>query len=84
MSLLDSEHILSERTDYAVDAWAVEYANDFISKIRFMGSVDSLPKLTEDMIGEIYLLKCDDDLETYVVTSNNLGHLCWQQLNSTA
>lgn len=83
MSLLDSEHILNERADSAVNAWAVEYANDFISTIRFIGAVDSLPKLTEDMIGEVYLLKCNDNFETYIVTSRNSGQLCWQQLNST-
>lgn len=83
MSLLDSEHILNERADSAVNAWAVEYANDFVSNIRFMGAVDSLPRLTEDMIGEVYLLKCNDNLETYIVRSNNLGQLSWQQLNST-
>ena len=83
MSLLDSEYILNERSDSAVNAWAVEYANDFISTIRFVGTVDSLPKLTEDMIGEVYLLKCNDNFETYIVTSRNSGQLCWQQLNST-
>lgn len=83
MSLLDDEHILIKNTDHAVNAWAVNYANDFISNIRFMGAVDSLPKLTEDMIGEIYLLKCGSTMETYVVISNNLGQLCWRQLNST-
>lgn len=82
MSLLDNEHILSERSDSAVDAWAAEYANEFISKIRFIGAVDSLPKLTQDMIGEIYLLKCGSTMETYVAVSDNLGQLSWQQLNS--
>lgn len=83
MSLLDSEHILIERADFAVNAWAADYANELISNIRFMGAVDSLPKLTEGMIGEVYLLKCNDNLETYIVTSKNSGQLCWQQLNST-
>jgi len=83
MSLLDSEHILNERADSAVNVWAVDYANEFISNIRFIGVVDSLPRLTEDMIGEVYLLKCNDNLETYIVTSRNSGQLCWQQLNST-
>lgn len=85
MSLLDSEHILNERTDLAVNinTWAAEYANDFISNIRFMGAVNSLPKLSEDMIGEIYLLKYDDVLETYVAVSNNSGQLRWLQLNSS-
>ena len=81
MSLLDSEHILNERADSVVNAWAVDYANEFISNIRFMGAVDSLPKLTEDMIGEVYLLKRDDNLETYIATPRNSGQLCWQQLN---
>ena len=83
MSLLDDGFILSERADFAVNVWAADYANDFISNIRFMGAVDSLPKLTEGMIGEVYLLKCNDNLETYIVTSKNSGQLCWQQLNST-
>lgn len=83
MSLLDSEHILNERADSAVNTWAVEYANDFISTIRFIGVVDSLPKLTEGMIGEVYLLKCGSTMETYVAVSNNSGQLSWQQLNST-
>ena len=83
MSLLDDGFILSERANFAVNAWAADYANDFISNIRFMGAVDSLPKLTEGMIGEVYLLKCNDNLETYIVTSKNSGQLCWQQLNST-
>ena len=83
MSLLDDGLILIERADFAVNAWATDYANDFISNIRFMGAVDSLPKLTEGMIGEVYLLKCDDDLETYIVTSKNSGQLCWMSLNST-
>lgn len=83
MSLLDDGFILNERADFAVNAWAADYANDFISNIRFMGTVDSLPRLTEDMIGEVYLLKCNDNLETYIVTSKNSGQLCWQQLNST-
>lgn len=82
MSLLDNEHILSERSDSAVDAWAAEYANDFISNIRFVGTVDSLPRLVEGMMGEIYLLKCGSTMETYVVISDNLGRLSWQQLNS--
>lgn len=83
MSLLDSEHILIERADFAVNAWAADYANKFISNIRFMGAVDSLPKLTEGMIGEVYLLKCNDNLETYIVTSKNSGQLCWMLLNNT-
>ena len=83
MSLLDEGFILNERADFAVNAWAADYANDFISNIRFMGVVDSLPRLTEDMIGEIYLLKCGSIMETYVVISDNLGQLSWQQLNST-
>ena len=83
MSLLDDGFILNERADFAVNAWAADYANDFISNIRFKGTVDSLPRLTEDMIGEVYLLKCNDNLETYIVTSKNSGQLCWQQLNST-
>lgn len=83
MSLLDEGFILCERVDLAVNAWVADYANDFISNIRFMGAVDSLPRLTEDMIGEIYLLKCGSTMETYVVISNNLGQLSWQQLNST-
>ena len=83
MSLLDDGFILNERADFAVNAWTTDYANDFISNIRFMGTVDSLPRLTEDMIGEVYLLKCNDNLETYIVTSKNSGQLCWQQLNST-
>ena len=83
MSLLDSEYILNERADFAVNAWVTDYANDFISNIRFMGAVDSLPRLTEDMIGEIYLLKYESTMETYVAALNNLGQLSWQQLNST-
>ena len=83
MSLLDEGFFLCERTDLAVNAWITDYANDFISNIRFMGAVDSLPRLTEDMIGEIYLLKCGSIMETYVVISDNLGQLSWQQLNST-
>lgn len=83
MSLLDSEYILNERADFAVIAWSVDYANEFISNIRFIGSVDSLPKLTEDMIGEVYLLKCDNVLETYIAVSNNSGQLSWRQLSST-
>ena len=83
MSLLDDGFILNERADFAVNAWAADYANDFISNIRFMGVVESLPKLTEDMIGEVYLLKCDDNLETYIVTSKNSGQLGWMLLNST-
>lgn len=82
MSLLDSEYILNERADFAVNAWVTDYANDFISNIRFMGAVDSLPRLTEDMIGEIYLLKYESTMETYVAALNNLGQLSWQQLNS--
>lgn len=82
MSLLDEEHILSECADSAVNAWAVDYANEFISNIRFMGSVDALPKLSKDMVGEIYLLKCNNNLETYVVVSNNMGEMCWHLLNS--
>lgn len=83
MSLLDDSFILNERADFAVNAWAAEYANDFISTIRFVGTVDSLPKLTEGMIGEVYLLKCGSTMETYVAVSNNSGQLSWQQLNST-
>lgn len=83
MSLLDDGLILIERADFAVNAWATDYANDFISNIRFMGAVDSLPKLTEGMIGEVYLLKCNDNLETYIVTSKNSGQLCWMLLNNT-
>lgn len=83
MSLLDNEHILSERSDSVVNVWAADYANEFISKIRFIGVVDSPPKLTQDMIGEIYLLKCGSTVETYVVISDNLGRLSWQRLNST-
>lgn len=83
MSLLDNEHILNERADFAVNAWAADYANELISNIRFMGAVDSLPKLTEGMIGEVYLLKCNDNLETYIVTSKNSGQLGWMLLNST-
>ena len=83
MSLLDEGFILSERVDLAVNAWAADYANDFISNIRFMGTVDSLPRLTENMIGEVYLLKCGSTMETYVAISDNLGQLSWQQLNST-
>lgn len=83
MSLLDEGFILCERVDLAVNAWMVDYANDFISNIRFMGTVDSLPKLTENMIGEIYLLKCGSIMETYVAISNNSGQLSWHQLNST-
>lgn len=82
MSLLDDDFVLWERTDLAVNAWAADYANDFISNIRFMGTVDSLPRLTEDMIGEVYLLKCDNVLETYIAISDNLGQLSWQRLNS--
>ena len=83
MSLLDDEYILIENTDRAVNAWSIKYADDFISNIRFMGAVDSLPRLTENMIGEVYLLKCGSTMETYVVISDNLGQLSWQQLNST-
>lgn len=83
MSLLDDGLILIERADFAVNAWATDYANDFISNIRFMGAVDSLPKLTEGMMGEVYLLKCNDNLETYIVTSKNSGQLGWMLLNST-
>ena len=83
MSLLDDGFILNERADFAVNAWTTDYANDFISNIRFMGTVDSLPRLTEDMIGEVYLLKCNDNLETYIVTSKNSGQLCWMLLNNT-
>ena len=82
MSLLDEEHILRECADSAVNAWAVDYANEFMANIRFMGSVDTLPKLSKDMIGEIYLLKCNDNLETYAAVSNNIGELSWQLLNS--
>ena len=82
MSLWDEEHILSEYADSAVDAWAVDYENELIANIRFMGSVDALPKLSKDMIGEIYLLKGNDNLETYAVVSNNIGELGWQLLNS--
>lgn len=83
MSLLDDGFILSERADFAVNVWAADYANDFISNIRFMGTVDSLPKLTEGMIGEVYILKSDEDIETYIVTSKNSGQLCWMLLNDT-
>ena len=83
MSLLDDSFILNERADFAVNAWATEYANDFISNIRFIGAVDSLPRLVEGMMGEIYLLKCGSTVETYVAVSDNLGQLSWQQLNST-
>lgn len=83
MSLLDDSFILNERADFAVNAWAAVYANDFMSNIRFMGAVNSLPRLTEDMIGEIYLLECGSTMETYVAVSNNSGQLSWQQLNST-
>ena len=82
MSLLDDDFILWERTDLAVNAWAADYANDFISNIRFIGTVDSLPRLTKDMIGEVYLLKCGNALETYIAISDNLGQLSWQRLNS--
>ena len=82
MSLLDEEHILSECADSAVNAWAVDYANEFISNIRFIGSVDTLPKLSKDMVGEIYLLKRNNNLETYVAVSNNMDELGWQLLNS--
>ena len=54
-----------------------------LSNIRFIGAVDFLPRLTEDMIGEVYLLKCGSTMETYVAISDNLGQLSWQQLNST-
>lgn len=83
MSLLDDGFILSERADFAVNVWVADYANDFISNIRFMGAVDSLPKLTEGMIGEVYILKSDEDIETYIVTSKNSGQLCWMLLNDT-
>lgn len=82
MSLLDSEHILNEQVDYAINAWVVNYANEFMSKIRFMGSVNALPKLSKDMVGEIYLLKGNDNLETYAAVSNNMDELSWQLLNS--
>lgn len=83
MSILDNESILSDRSDSAAIAWAAGYANEFISKIRFIGAVDSLPKLAQDMIGEVYLLKCGDNLETYVVVEDNLGRIKWMQLGST-
>lgn len=82
MSLLDEEHILSECADFAVNAWAVDYVREFMTNIRFMGSVDALPKLSKDMVGEIYLLKYNDNLETYAAVSNNMGELVWQLLNS--
>ena len=82
MSLLDEEHILSECADLAVNAWAVNYAREFMTNIRFMGSVDALPKLSKDIVGGIYLLKYNDKLETYVAVSNNIGELSWQLLNS--
>ena len=82
MSLLDEGSILCERADLAVNAWAVDYANEFIANIRFMGSVDALPKLSKDMVGEIYLLKHNNNLETYVAVSNNMGEMCWHLLNS--
>ena len=82
MSILDEGFILCERADLAVNARAADYADDFISNIRFMGTVDSLPRLTEDMIGEVYLLKYDNVLETYIAISDNLGQLSWQRLNS--
>ena len=82
MSLLDEEYILSECADLAVNAWAVDYAREFMTNIRFMGSVDALPKLSKDMVGEIYLLKGNDNLETYAAVSNNMDELSWQLLNS--
>lgn len=82
MSLLDEEHILRKCADFAVNAWVVDYANEFMTNIRFMGSVDTLPKLSKDMVGGIYLLKYNDNLETYAAVSNNMGELSWQLLNS--
>jgi hypothetical protein len=82
MSLLDEEHILNKRAEDAVNAWMVDYVNEFMTKIRFMGSVDALPKLSKDIVGGIYLLKCNDNLETYAAVSNNMGELSWQLLNS--
>ena len=80
MSLLDGEHILNERSDSTVTAWAADYANEFISKMRFMGTVDSLPRLSEDMVGEVYLLKSDEDIETYIAIEDNLCRLSWRLL----
>ena len=77
MSILDTDTI-EERSDKAIIDWMMGPMKlEDPSIIRFLGSFDSLPKLTADMLGGIALT---NETEAYMAIQTNGGELRWMGL----
>lgn len=86
MSLLDT-HNTEERFEDGIGAWIGSishgFGEEFSTQIRFVGIYESLPKLTDDMVGSVVLLQCEPYLESYIAVRNSYGRLSWSRLNYT-
>ena len=77
MSLLDTDTI-EERVDKALIDWLMSPMKlEDTSIIRFLGSFDSLPTPTIDMLGGIALT---NETQAYMAIQTNGGELRWMRL----
>ena len=77
MSILDTDTI-EERSDKAIIDWLMGPMKlEDPSIIRFLGSFDSLPTPTADMLGGIALT---NTTETYMAIQTNGGEMRWMRL----
>ena len=77
MSILDTD-TSKERADKAIIDWMMGPMKiEDPTIIRFLGSFDTLPKPTTDMLGGIALI---NRTEAYIAIQTNNGELRWMRL----
>lgn len=78
MSILDTDTI-EERSDKAVIDWMMGPVKiEDPSIIRFLGSFDTLPELTVDILGSVVMT---NETETYMAIQTNGGGMRWMRLS---